>query len=137
MALPGLAAAAVSQPTVAEHTHYCSHVQTGIVANEAGAYGHAPDGLVIAVHDNCPAKRVSGGEHSPCNALHGCARSWISFPKTLVLGRVVGASFPLTATRLPSVVASLRPLTKESALVVFMPCAAPATTSLPPLRLAS
>src|SRR5215510_2287670 len=33
--------------------------------------------------------------------------------------------------------ASLRPLTKESALVVFMPRAALATPSLPPLRLAS
>ena len=97
----GFAAAAVSKPTVTEHTHYGSHGQTGIVAHEAGSYGHAPDGLVIAVHDHWPDKSVSGGEHSTCNALHVCDLSLISVPKTLVLGRVFGASLPLTAMLFP------------------------------------
>jgi hypothetical protein len=60
---PGLAAAAVSEPTVAYCTRYFSHLQTGAFTKGVGPYGYALRRPVIDVYDNFPEKSASMGEN--------------------------------------------------------------------------
>ena len=60
--LPGLAAATVRKPTVAQYTQYFRYLETGVCANSSGPYGEAlrPPGMVV--YRNFPKKRDLMGE---------------------------------------------------------------------------
>lgn len=55
----GLAAAAVSKPTIAHYMRYFRHLYTAVCTNGTGLYGDALSSPAIDVDDNFPEKAAS------------------------------------------------------------------------------
>jgi hypothetical protein len=82
----------VSKPTVAHYIRYFRPLYTAVCPKGTGPYGDARRRPVIHVYDNFPKKRIPMGENGKRNILKTHTLSSVSFPKTLLLGRVGYAS---------------------------------------------
>lgn len=91
----------MSKPTVAHYIRYFRPLYTAVCPKGTGPYGDARRRPVIHVYDNFPKKRIPMGENGKRNVLKTHTLSSVSFPKTLLLGRVRFDSISLTASPLP------------------------------------
>src|SRR6266436_147820 len=98
---PGLTAASVPKPMVAQDSRCFRYLQVAKFAKESGSYGESPRHEVRVMHDNFPEKGGLMGERRVRKSLKRQNLSSASFPKKLLLGRVCCYSCALTVALLP------------------------------------
>src|SRR6266436_6010691 len=98
---PGLTAASVPKPMVAQDTRCFRDLQVAKCAKESGSYGESPRYEVRVMLDNFPEKGGLMGERRVRKSLKRQNLSSASFPKKRLLGRVYSSLCSLIATPLP------------------------------------